>query len=294
MTAKIFVVEDQALVARDIQTRLVSMGYEVLGTASRASDAVTQVLLLQPDLVLMDINLKGEMDGIEAATQIAAEADIPVIYCTAYSNEATLARAKITAPYGYVLKPFDNRELEINIEISLHKHQLEQTIKQGRERLAATLSSVSEAIISANQQGEILFANEAACRLLARPFADLVGLDLRGAIRLGALEMGEAALDLTALPLDAALNDLAPKRQRLISAEDEMRPVEVELSWFDSELEPLVIVTLREITRQLEQEDAILRGAYFDALTLLPNRALFLDRLDTRIVQGGDARPGAI
>jgi len=69
---------------------------------------------------LMDINLKGEMDGIEAATQIAAEADIPVIYCTAYSNEATLARAKITAPYGYVLKPFDNRELEINIEISLH------------------------------------------------------------------------------------------------------------------------------------------------------------------------------
>jgi len=119
-------------------------------------------------------------------------------------------------------------------------------------------------------------------------------LDLRGAIRLGALEMGEAALDLTALPLDAALNDLAPKRQRLISAEDEMRPVEVELSWFDSELEPLVIVTLREITRQLEQEDAILRGAYFDALTLLPNRALFLDRLDTRIAQGGDARSGAI
>jgi len=294
MTAKIFVVEDQALVARDIQTRLVGMGYEVLGTASRASDAVTQVLSLRPDLVLMDINLKGEMDGIEAATQIAAEADIPIIYCTAYSNEATLARAKITAPYGYVLKPFDNRELEINIQISLHKHQLEQTIKQGRERLAATLSSVSEAIISANQQGEILFANEAACRLLARPFTDLVGLDLRGAIRLGALEMEEAALDLTALPLDAALNELAPKRQRLMLSEDEIVPVEVELSWFDSEFEPLVILTLREITRQLEQEDAILRGAYFDALTLLPNRALFLDRLETRIAQGGPPRSHTI
>ena len=97
------------------------MGYDVLGTASRASDAVSQVLELMPDLVLMDINLKGEMDGIEAAARITEQLDVPIIYCTAYSNEATLARAKITAPYGYVLKPFDNRELEINIEISLHK-----------------------------------------------------------------------------------------------------------------------------------------------------------------------------
>ena len=132
MTApRIFVVEDQALVARDIQTRLISMGYDVLGTASRASDAVSQVLELMPDLVLMDINLKGEMDGIEAAARITKQLDVPIIYCTAYSNEATLARAKITAPYGYVLKPFDNRELEINIEISLHKHEMEHEIKLG-------------------------------------------------------------------------------------------------------------------------------------------------------------------
>lgn len=287
--ARIFIVEDQALVARDIQTRLVSMGYEVLGTASRASDAVAEVLSLGPDLVLMDINLKGEMDGIEAATQIAAKADIPVIYCTAYSNEATLARAKVTAPYGYVLKPFDNRELEINIEISLHKHQLEQAIKQGRERLAATLASVSDAIISANPNGEILFANEAACHVLETSLSDLMGRDVRQTIRLGALEMGDSALDLTELSFDERLNDLEPQRQRLISRGPETNPVEVQLSWFDSSLEPLVIISLRDITRQLAQEDAILRGAYFDGLTLLPNRALFLDRLDTRIAQE-DAR----
>ena len=113
----IFVVEDEVIVARDIQSRLQKMGYEVIGTAARGEDAVERVLDLRPDLVMMDINLRGEMDGIDAATNIRAEYDVPIIFCTAYSNKETLARAKITVPYGYVLKPFDNRELEITIEI---------------------------------------------------------------------------------------------------------------------------------------------------------------------------------
>ncbi len=288
MTApRIFVVEDQALVARDIQTRLISMGYDVLGTASRASDAVSQVLELMPDLVLMDINLKGEMDGIEAAARITKQLDVPIIYCTAYSNEATLARAKITAPYGYVLKPFDNRELEINIEISLHKHQMEQEIKLGGERLAATLASVPDGIFSVNTEGEVLFANQAACELVRQPIGDVLGVQLKNIIEFKVLETGTEALDFARFKFDQTVNDFPPLRQQVVRDGQPIVPVEVSMRWFDSSIEPRVTLILRDITRQLEQEDAVLRSAYFDSLTLLPNRTLFLDRVESRLANAG-------
>ena len=288
MTApRIFVVEDQALVARDIQTRLISMGYDVLGTASRASDAVSQVLELMPDLVLMDINLKGEMDGIEAAARITKQLDVPIIYCTAYSNEATLARAKITAPYGYVLKPFDNRELEINIEISLHKHQMEQEIKLGGERLAATLASVPDGIFSVNTEGEVLFANQAACELVRQPIGDVLGAQLKNMIEFKVLEAGTEALDLARFKFNQTVNDFPPLRQQVVLDGQPVLPAEVSMRWFDSSIEPRVTLILRDITRQLEQEDAVLRGAYFDSLTLLPNRTLFLDRVESRLANVG-------
>ena len=285
--ARIFVVEDQALVARDIQTRLISMGYDVLGTASRASDAVSQVLELMPDLVLMDINLKGEMDGIEAAARITEQVDVPIIYCTAYSNEATLARAKITAPYGYVLKPFDNRELEINIEISLHKHQMEQQIKLGGERLAATLASVPDGIFSMNTEGEVLFANQAACELVRQPIDDVLGAQIQDIIEFKVLEAGSEVLDLSRFKFNQAVNEFSPLRQQVVRDGESVVPVEVSMRWFDSSIEPRVTLMLRDITRQLEQEDAVLRSAYFDSLTLLPNRTLFLDRVENRLANAG-------
>ncbi|MFT6519072.1 MAG: CheY-like chemotaxis protein, partial [Candidatus Azotimanducaceae bacterium] len=118
----LLLVEDEVLVARDITARLTRMGYEVIGSATRGLEAVEKALSLRPDLILMDINLKDEMDGVEAAIRIRHQYDVPVIFCTAYSNDATLERAKVSEPYGYVLKPFDNRELNTNIEITLYKH----------------------------------------------------------------------------------------------------------------------------------------------------------------------------
>ena len=89
-TPRVFIVEDEVLVARDVQSRLEKLGYQVIGSAARGEDAVTQVLNDLPDLILMDINLKGEMDGIEAANRIRAEVDLPIIFCTAYSNDCLL------------------------------------------------------------------------------------------------------------------------------------------------------------------------------------------------------------
>ncbi|MCZ6503367.1 MAG: response regulator [Gammaproteobacteria bacterium] len=105
----ILVVEDEVLVAHDIRSRLRRMGYEVPAIASKGREAISKALQLRPDLILMDINLRDDMDGVEAAMQIRRLYEVPIIFCTAYSNDETMERAKITEPYGYVLKPFDNR-----------------------------------------------------------------------------------------------------------------------------------------------------------------------------------------
>ena len=110
-TVQILVVEDEGIVARDIQHRLKHLGYLVPATASSGEEAVQCAAELRPDLVLMDIVLAGEMDGIQAAEEIRVRYDIPVIYLTAYADEITLQRAKITGPLGYILKPYKEREL---------------------------------------------------------------------------------------------------------------------------------------------------------------------------------------
>ncbi|MGB1757388.1 MAG: response regulator, partial [Pseudomonadales bacterium] len=198
-TPRVYIVEDEVLVARDVQSRLEKLGYRVIGSAARGEDAVAQVLNDLPDLILMDINLKGDMDGIEAANRIRAEVDLPIIFCTAYSNDETLARAKVTVPYGYVLKPFDNRELEITIEIALHKHEMELALKLASVRLDATLRNLSDGVITVDSKGEILLANPMASSLLGIDQAALVGQTVHEVLQFSALNSGDDVIDLQAL-----------------------------------------------------------------------------------------------
>jgi len=128
--AKILVVEDENIVALEIKKRLQKLGYIVPGVASTGEDAIIKAEGILPDLVLMDIMLKGEIDGIQAAGEIRSRFNIPVIYLTAYSDEETLERAKLTEPYGYILKPFEEDDLRTAIEIALYRHQ----VSSGREK----------------------------------------------------------------------------------------------------------------------------------------------------------------
>lgn len=134
MKNRILVVEDEVIVAENIREKCISFGYEVLGIESRGQDALERVIREQPDLVLMDIKLKGKMDGIETAEQIKQQADIPVLYLTSYSDDSTISRARITGPFGYVLKPFRDKELYSNIEMALYKHAVEKKLKESEER----------------------------------------------------------------------------------------------------------------------------------------------------------------
>ena len=129
------VVEDEGIVALDIQSKLEGLGYEVPAVAASAADAIEKAEQIRPDLILMDIQLEGDVDGIEAATQINRQLQIPVIYLSAYSDESTLERAKIAEPMGYLLKPFEERELYATIEIALYKRGSENEKARLEERL---------------------------------------------------------------------------------------------------------------------------------------------------------------
>ncbi|MFA6216373.1 MAG: ATP-binding protein [Candidatus Omnitrophota bacterium] len=143
--AHILVVEDESVVAMDIKYRLENLGYDVSATLSSGESAIEKIPEFNPDLVLMDVVLKGQMDGIEAAERIKQLFDVPVIYLTAYGDDKTLERAKITEPYGYILKPFESRELYTTIEMALYKSKMQKDLKASEEkyrRLINTLPNI--------------------------------------------------------------------------------------------------------------------------------------------------------
>ena len=145
MTAvSIMIVEDEGITAMDLQDTLKHLGYAVAGMADSGEDAVRLAGDLRPDLVLMDIMLKGEMDGVAAAAQVR-DLGIPVVYLTAYTDESTLARAKITEAFGYLVKPFEERELHTTVEMALYKHRAEATLKGSYRRLEASLTELKAA-----------------------------------------------------------------------------------------------------------------------------------------------------
>jgi two-component system, response regulator PdtaR len=132
---RLIIVEDEALVAEDIGGHLRNIGCEVLAVIDNGEEAVRQAYALQPDLVLMDVQLKGAMDGTEAARQIRVSSGVPVIFLTSHSDAAVIRRAKETEPYGFILKPFSERELMVQIEMAVYRHRMETERAQLRREL---------------------------------------------------------------------------------------------------------------------------------------------------------------
>jgi PAS domain S-box-containing protein/putative nucleotidyltransferase with HDIG domain len=163
---RILVVEDEAIVSLDIQSRLKRMGYQVSGASSSGEDAVAKAQALRPDIILMDIMLEGAMDGIDAAMTIGRVLDIPVIYLTAYADEKTLERAKVTNPFGYIIKPFEDRELQTTIEMAAYKHETDRKLVNSERWLATTLKHLGEAVITTGPDGTVRYLNPVARTLL--------------------------------------------------------------------------------------------------------------------------------
>ena len=174
--ARVLIVEDESIVASDLRLRLERLGYSVPGIFATGEEAIEAVGRLRPELVLMDITLKGKLDGIQTADTIRSQHALPVVYLTAHSDEPTLERAKITDPFGYVLKPFEEREVVATIEMALYKHATERRLKGSEQRLRD--------ILDAAPYGALLFdlTAESRLRLLSanKSASEIAGIDLKG------------------------------------------------------------------------------------------------------------------
>jgi len=176
--AQILIVEDESIIAEDIHDSLQNLGYAAAATASSGEEAIAKAEEIHPNLVLMDIKLEGAMDGVEAARHIRSRFDIPVIYLTAYADEETLEQAKTTESYGYILKPFQERELRASVEMALYKHQMESKSREKERWLATTLKSIGDAVIATDRKERITFMNPVAETLTGWKEKDALGKDL--------------------------------------------------------------------------------------------------------------------
>lgn len=178
----ILIAEDETITAKSIEDSLCSFGYTVSGIVSTGEDAVSQAKATEPDLVLMDIRLRGNLDGVEAACRIRKQFGIPVVYLTAYADDETLERAKSAEPFGYLVKPFLPETLNSTIEISLSKRAKEKKLQESEERFRLMFDRALDAIVLQTPNGGILAANRAACiltgyshrELLSKTIADLI------------------------------------------------------------------------------------------------------------------------
>lgn len=140
----IFIVEDESIVAKDIQNSLIKLGYNVVGIANNGKDAIEKILELKPDLLLMDIMIKGDLTGIDVSDKIKEKLNVPIIFLTAYADEGTLVKAKVTEPYGYILKPFKEVDLHSTIEMAYYKHQKDSELQKERDFLYSLVESKEE------------------------------------------------------------------------------------------------------------------------------------------------------
>ena len=272
--ARILVVEDEFIVAADIQTRLESLGYDVPTTVASGEKAVEKAGTLRPDLVLMDIQLKGLMDGVEAADQIRRRFGIPVIYLTANADHPTVQRAKVTEPFGYVIKPFEERELHTAIEVALYKHQAEQTLKESEERYRLLEELSPEAIIVQSDE-KIVYANHAAANLFGAASAEtLLGLAVADFVHPDHHENFRAHERHLRRNQQSDL-----KAEKFVRMDGQVRDVEVVMASVTYGGKLAIQILTRDITERRRAETQLLHDAFHDSLTGLPNRALFMDHL---------------
>ena len=259
MPLKLLVVEDEPIVSLDIKKRLEVLGYGKPLLASSGEEAVRVALAEQPALILMDIMLEGDMDGIDAAALIREQYNIPVIYLTAYADEETLQRAKITEPFGYIIKPFEDRELQTCIEMAIYKHDTEKRLLESERWLATTLRSIGDAVLTTDEKGLIRFFNPVAEGLTGLRSQDCLGRAFHEAVHIMGEEGGEEIKDIVAATL-AQGQGFRPKSPLLLtSANGSLRPIDLTSSVIHGDNNDAlgVVLVMRDITERKNSEEAL-------------------------------------
>lgn len=262
LNSKILIVEDEAISALDLQSRLQNRRFDA-DIAFSGEEAIRKSADAGPDLVLMDIMLPGDIDGITAAEQIKSRFDIPVIYVTAYADEATLQRAKITEPFGYIIKPFQERELAIAIEMALYKHRMDKKIKENEKWLATILRSIGDAVIVIDKSSSVTFINGVAEKLTGWRMEEAVNKSLNHIFRIVNRYTREPHEDIAEkVLLDGVVRGLA-NHTILISRDGTEIPIDDSMAPIKDGLGKIMgaVIVFRDVTER-EKADEKLRQAY--------------------------------
>ena len=283
---RILIVEDEGLIARDIEDMVRNAGYEVCAVVGTGEDAVEKAETTHPDLILMDIILRGEMDGVEAAEKIREGFNIPVIYLTAHTDENTLQRAKLTEPLGYTLKPVEQKELMTVIEMALYKHQMEIKLRERQSWLSTILQSIGEGAIPPDRFGNITFMNSVAEKLTGWNQPESISKPLTSVLHLVDEDTGK----LVRVAIPELLADSSPnpiKGNIQIVNYIEKTPIELTSTAIQDEKENIcgLVLVLHDLTERKRYEEKLRYNAVTDHLTELPNRFLFFDRLNMALAQ---------
>lgn len=185
---RVMVVEDESIVALEIEDRLRRLGYTVCAVIPSGEKAIEIARETQPDLILMDIYLAGKIDGIEAAEAIKRHKDIPIIFLTAYSDPSTVERAKQIGPFAYLVKPFDENQLRTSIEIALYKHEINKRLEEKERWLNSVLSSIGDGVIATDASGKVAFMNPVACQLTGWTSNEAIGEPIENVFRINIKE----------------------------------------------------------------------------------------------------------
>ena len=225
MSARILIVEDERITAEDLRDILTDLGYTVTGSVSSGADAIARAEETRPDLALMDIRIKGDMDGTATAQILRERFNIPVVYLTAHADAATLSRAKVAEPLGYITKPFQEADLHASIEIALHKHREDLKVREKGTLLASTLDAVAEGLISLDPTETIKLFNPAAEAWTGWKSADAVGRPVDEIFRLVDSVAGDKIHTALWRVLTEGSIEEVPAGALLVTRSGEKRPV---------------------------------------------------------------------
>jgi len=279
--SKILVIEDEKILAFNIKSSLQNIGYTNIEITDSGEEALKKVAETSPSLVLIDICLTGKINGEQVANLIKNHFSIPVIYITDYIDKSNLNKNSLNEPFIYILKRFAETDLHIAVEMALYKHQLERRLWEEKQRLMAIINSMSCAVVVTDTNGYIQMMNPLAESLTNWQQNEVYGKDIAEVLSLIDKDTGEAIGNLATKVIEAGTVLRIPENCILIAKDGTKIPIGDSVAPIrnqDGNITGAILV-FQDITQRKQTEAQLHRNAFYDALTGLPNRVLFQDRL---------------